>query len=397
MRARLLPLLLVVIALLLGACASGDAVVFAPTPLPPDQSPVVYTHPGGAFTVEVPRHWALHEQYTTQLATASFTPPGGEQPLLRVSVVRLDDATARLPLAELLDRYQTQARPDAGRYTETARAPMGDGSWRLSGFREGVGGRPEALNTFIELDGGWMAVTDLLLPPDAETLAALEAAANSVRLTPPGTLEAAPLSAFSAARSADLDIVHTSAWTTPDGVFYVSGEVANTGSAAVGDVPVEVGLYDAAGVLLSGAADRVMGYIIPPGGYAPFSLRFGGGQPEAAREFRVRVGGPEWTPQPSVSVAGAQALSWTDSATFEADNQLTVSGEVTNTGAALVEEVRVVVTVFNAAQEVVGAAWATLQPPALGPGESAPYRFVFNELGGAAVNYIVQVQGLSGR
>jgi hypothetical protein len=381
-------------ALLLGACGSGDAVVFAPTPLPPDQSPVVYTHPGGVFTVEVPRRWAVHEQYTTQLASASFTPPGGDEPLLRVSALRLDEETARLPLADVLDRYQVQARPDAERYTETDRAPMGDGSWRLSGYREGPGGRRQALNTFIELDGGMMAVTDILLPADATALAALEAAANTVRLTPPGTLEAAPLGAFTAARSADLGIVHTAAWTTPDGVFYLTGEIANAGSTAVGDVPVEVGLYDATGAWLGGAADRVMGYVIPPGGYAPFSLRFGAGQPEAAREFRVRVGGPEWTPEPAVSVVGAEGLTWTDSATFEAGNQLTVSGEVSNSGAALVNEVRVVVTVFSAAQEVVGAAWATLQPPALGPGESAPYRFVFNELGGVAVNYIVQVQGL---
>ncbi len=393
MKTRLLPALLIGAALLLAAC-SGGAVVFAPTPLPPDESPLAYAHPGGVFNLDAPRRWSLHEQYTNQLATVAFTPPGGDEPLLMVSAVNLGAAAERMAFSDLINLVQTQVRPDLERYTETERVPMSDGSWRISGYRTMPGGRQQPVNTFIERDGPLVAVTDVVLSNNPTTAAALEAAANSLRLTPPGSLEAADLTAFTFARPADLSVVHTATWTTPDGVFYVTGEIANSGLVALASVPVEVILQTADGVPLTGAVDKAMGHAILPGGYAPFSLRFGGGQPDLARGFSIRAGGADWTPEANADVVGAESLAWTDSATFEADNLLTVAGEVTNTGADYVRELRAVVTVFDAAQNVVGAAYADLQPPTLGPGESAPYRFVFTELGGAAVNYIVSVQGL---
>lgn len=391
MNARWLGLWLVGAALLLGACSGGGAVVFAPTPLPPDESPLVYTHPSSAFSLEAPRRWSLHEQYTTQLATAAFSPPGSDEPLLLISAVNLGDSAGSSAFSGLINRYQTQARPDAGYYTETGRAAMSDGSWRISGYRTLAGGRQQPLNTFIELEGPLMVVTEIVLPDDTAALAAIEAAANSLRLTPPGSLEPADLSAFSAARPADLGIVHTAAWTSADGVFYITGEVVNSGVEMIASAMVEVLLLAADGTPLTGAVDPAMGHVIPPGGFAPFSLRFGGGQPETARGFRVSVSAGE--PLNGVP-ADAGWLTWTDSATFEPEALLTVSGEVTNAGSEWVREVRVAATVFDAAQHVIGAAHITLQPPTLGPGESAPYRIVFNELGGAAVNYIVTVQGL---
>lgn len=390
MNVRPLALWMIGAVLLLGACNGGGAVVFAPTPLPPDESPLTYTHPSGAFSLDVPRRWSLHEQYTTQLAAAAFSPPGSDEPLLIISAIDLDSAQSA-PFSDLINRYQAQARPDADHYTETSRAAMSDGSWRISGYRTLPGGRQQPLNTFIELDGSLMAVTEILLPDDAPTLTALEAAVNTLRLMPGSPLESTGLGAFTSARTSDLNIVHTTAWSSADGVFYITGEIANSGAALAASAPVEVTLLSADGARLTGAVDLAMGHAISPGGFAPFSLRFGGGQPEAARGFRVSVGAGE----PLVStLAEAGSLIWTDNATFEPDNLLTISGEVTNAGGEQVHEVRVVATVFDAAQNVIGAAHATLQPPTLGSGESAPYRIAFAELGGAAVNYIVTVQGL---
>ncbi|HYO89361.1 MAG TPA: FxLYD domain-containing protein, partial [Candidatus Limnocylindrales bacterium] len=368
-------MLLLGAALLLGACSGGGAVVFAPTPLPPDESPLAYTHPSGAFSLDAPRRWSLHEQYTSQLATAAFTPPGGDEPLIMTSAVNLGDEAESAAFSDLITRYQTQARPDLEDYIETGREPMPDGSWRISGYRTLPGGRQQPVNTFIELDGPLMAVTEVLLPGDPAVTAALEAAANSLRLTPPGSLSPADLSAFTYARAADLSVVHIHAWTTPEGVFYVTGELANSGVTAVASVPIEVTLLTADGTPLTGAVDRTMGHAIPAGGFAPFSLRFGGGQPDLARGFSVRAGGG--TAEPDAVVAGAESLAWTDSATFEDANLLTVSGDVTNTGTDYVRGLRAIATVFDAAQNVIGAAYADLQPPTLAPGESAPYRFVF--------------------
>lgn len=393
-RMKLLFLLFTLALALAGCSEAGGAVVFAPTPLPPDESPFAYAHPGGVFEIDVPRRWSVHEQYTTQLASAAFAPPGSAEPLLLVSVAHLDAELDQAPFAELISQYQTQVRPDLEGYTETARDPMGDGSWRISGYRALPGGRLQPVNTFIERAGPLLAVTEVLLSNDPATAAALEAAVNSLRLTPPGSLAAADLTALTHARPADLSVLHTTAWTTPDGVFYVTGEVANTGFAPLADIPIEVVLATADGVPLVGAVDTVLGHVLPPGGFGPFSLRFGGGQPTDARQFIVRAGGGDWMPTPAPVVLGGDTLSWTDQATFADDGSLTVSGDVSNTGGVIARHVRATVTLFDAAQNVIGAASQELSPPTIAPGEGVAYRFVFTELGGAPVNYIVSVQAL---
>jgi hypothetical protein len=57
-------------------------------------------------------------------------------------------------------------------------------------------------------------------------------------------------------------------------------------------------------------------------------------------------------------------------------------------------QVRATVTVFDATGNVIGAASSELAPPTLAPGERAPYRFTFSELGGAPAQYVVTAQAL---
>jgi len=128
--------------MLLAGC-SGGAVVFAPTPLPPDFSPLLYTHPSGAFTVALPRNWSVYEQYTTVLAAAAFSAPGANEPALRFAVINTGQPVSSSFLGDFLDRYQKQIRPDAVDYAEVSRQAMGDGSWRLTGLRHTAGGKTQ--------------------------------------------------------------------------------------------------------------------------------------------------------------------------------------------------------------------------------------------------------------
>src|SRR5262249_51939534 len=141
-RSVIFPILML---LALSAC-SGGAVVFAPTAPPPDVSPVRYEHPSGAFSINIPPNWSVYVQNTTTLATAGFSAPGENQPSLVVSVVNLGADLDASTFSDVLNRYQTQVRPDLDRYTEQSRQAMGDGSWRLTGVRSE--GLPLALNTF---------------------------------------------------------------------------------------------------------------------------------------------------------------------------------------------------------------------------------------------------------
>ena len=97
----------VVLSLLLGACSSG-AVVYVPTPLPPEENPQTYEHPSGAFSLVLPPNWSAYTQNLTNLASASFSPPDSREPLITIAVINMGEAieAAVHMLRERKDRYR---------------------------------------------------------------------------------------------------------------------------------------------------------------------------------------------------------------------------------------------------------------------------------------------------
>lgn len=395
---QITAIVFVIFSLLLIAGCSGGAVVFAPTPAPPDTSPERYTHPSGAFSISVPRLWSRHEQNTTTLATASFSRPGSDTPALMIAAVNLGEGEESADFASIIDLYQPQIRPDTGMYTEVTREAMGDGSWRLTGVRSAPDGSIQTINTFIQRAGGIIGVIDAVLldPDNAAQINELQNIVNTFTLHADGDLETAPLATLTFAKETDLAILHVATWTTPSGVFYITGEVANYGTTTATGLPVEAGLITPEGVGVSGALDMVMGYGIPPGGFAPFSLRFGEGQGTLASTYTLRLG-KDWTPatdDQAQAVIGQESLSWTDEASFDTFNRLVITGRVTNTGSAAVRQPRAIATVFDSAQRVIGAVWTDLDAEQIVPGASVPFEIVIGEYGGEPQNYIITVQGL---
>lgn len=384
--------MLIVIAGLLSACAAnGGAVVFAPTPLPPDLSPRGYTHPSGAFSVDLPPDWAVRVRQTSTTAEAAFSPPGATYPALSVAVVNLGSNTTP-PLVDIINTYQADLRPDARRYSEQDRQAMGDGSWRLLGLRVTAGGQAEQVNTFIGRSGNFLGVVEALLPSSPEALRRLEQILNTVRIHPNAPLQPTDLNALRGAHRAALEVTNVTAWLTPDGVFFVTGEVANFGDYALSDVPVAVTLVNASGDIVAGARDTVMGYALPPGGFAPFSLRFGEGRPPEAEAYTVTLGGDGWQPTTAPAVAGAEALTWTDESRFSNEGDLLIDGLLTNTGDDTVYAPLATVTVFNARGDVIASAFTRITEGPLEPGASLPYRLRLAELGGQPTQYIVTLQ-----
>ncbi|HRF98828.1 MAG TPA: hypothetical protein PLZ51_26645, partial [Aggregatilineales bacterium] len=90
MRHYFFHLIALIIVITLSACGQG-AVVYAPTPLPADTSPIAYVHPSGAFQITVPRTWSAFSQSLPDLASATFSSPDAPEPLLTVSVLTLSD------------------------------------------------------------------------------------------------------------------------------------------------------------------------------------------------------------------------------------------------------------------------------------------------------------------
>lgn len=393
MAKKLLPFLM---CLLLAGCGSG-AVVFAPTAVPADQTPIRYTHPSGAFSVTLPRDWSVYEQNTTTLATAAFSAPGAEQPALMFAAINLGREVDANEFGGLIDLYQRQIRSDTGHYTEQNREAMGDGSWRMAGVRTAPGGGTEELNTFLQRTGTLVGLIDVQMPKNDAQLPALQGIVNSFTLNP-GSADAPPLepsdlTTLTFAKDGSLGLLHLATWSTPSGVFFVTGEVANYGQTTIADVPIQVDLRTPDGLTVLGAVDQVMGYGIPPGGFAPFSLRFGQGQPSLATTYSVTLGGEDWSPS-EVVILGANEMTWTDESRFDNFNRLIISGTVTNVSQSVIRQPRALVTVFDRLENVIGAGFSDIEPAELQPGESATFEITLPELGGEAQNYIVNVQGL---
>jgi hypothetical protein len=175
-------------------------------------------------------------------------------------------------------------------------------------------------------------------------------------------------------------------------VFFITGEVANNGTEIVTNLPISADLLTSEGLSAGGAVADVMGHGIPPGGFAPFSIRFGQGQPSVAADYVLRLGGENWQNRSDQIIRSAESLAWTDESSFDDINRLVISGNVENEGDQPVRNLRVIITVFDGDQRVIGAAWADVTPQLLA-GETVAYTVTVPELGGDPVNYIVNVQG----
>ncbi|MEZ4670401.1 MAG: FxLYD domain-containing protein [Anaerolineae bacterium] len=386
--------ILAVLTLFILAGCGGGAVVFAPPPPPPDTSPLVYTHPGGVFSLAVPRDWSAYEQNTTILASTAFSPPDSDEPALQVAVMNIGEAATSASLADIIDQYQQLIRPDVTAYTEVNRQAMGDGSWRLDGLLRTAGGMTRQLNTFIQQSGNFLTVIEVQVVPDPARMSELQQSINTFTINPNANLEAAKPTVLGFSATSDLEFLHVTAWTTPRGVFFITGEVANHGPASLANVPVRAVLRTPDGVPVAEAVDTLMGYNLPPGGFAPFSLRFGQGQPALTNNYDLSLGGVDWQPETNQNVHSTNELSWSDNSSFEADGSMVISGSVTNTSTGPLLPPRIVVTVFDAAGNVIAAAYTDVAV-ALNPSDATDYRVVIPEMGGQPANYLVTAQSLS--
>lgn len=382
-----------ILILILSACSGGGAVVFAPTPLPPEATPNEYSHPSGAFSVLLPRTWTLFEQTSGIFASATFAPPDAELPLVQISVVNLGRDIATDELGDIMTRYQSEIRPDVTRYTEQTRQAMGDGSWRLSGLRQGTAGDTEQINTFIQRSGSLLSVLDVTVPLDATLQSQIQTIINTFSLASDADLPVSDLAVLSGVAQSQIQIVNLSTWTTPTGVFYVSGEITNSTEASIAELPVRAQLLTQSGEVLADATSTVMGYAIESGGFAPFSVRFGQGQPVNATRYTVSIGDETYTPQEE-QVIGFPILQWEDGTQTTPEGAVFVTGTVTNTGDNDVLVPRAIATLFDNTGRVIGAAFADTDTTQLGAGETANFNILVSEVGGAPSNYVVNVQAL---
>jgi len=383
----------IILTLILSACSGGGAVVFAPTPLPPEATPNEYSHPSGAFSLLLPRTWTLYEQTSSLFAAATFAPPESDTPLVQISVLNLGDTVAPDTLGDIMTQYQSNIRPDVTRYTEQSRQAMGDGSWRISGLRQTTADTTQQVNTFIQSSGSLLAIIEVTVTTDAAQQSQIQTIINTFVLAESADLPVADLTVLSGVAQSHVQIVNLSTWTTSTGVFYVSGEITNSGETAIANLPVRAQLLTQSGDIVADANDVAMGYAIESGGFAPFSLRFGQGQPSNASRYTVSLGSETYLPQEE-TVIGFPVLQWEDETQSTPEGAIFVTGTVTNTGSEDVLSPRAIATLFDENGRVIGAAFADADSTQLAAGETANFNVLISELGGVPSNYVVNVQAL---
>lgn len=383
-------ILILSLVIILSACQSG-AVIFEPTPLPPDQSPLLYQHASGAFSIAVPQDWALHEQVNAQLASVTFTPPNASAPVLTVGVVHLADYWETLPLIE---RYQTSIRSNAERYQEQDRILMPDNSWRIVGVRETAGGLRQPVNTFFQRVDNLIAVMEIRLMNDPHRLDELERASNTLQLFPENQLDLTAIEMLGFISSADLQILDFNAWTTAQDVYYVAGTVRNTTTDDLHDASVVVALLDDQGATVISAFDETMGYSLPAGGTAPFSVRFGEGQPNEATRFQIMVG--EGTAlNRRVNHDG---LQWVErEIAMTVDGHQLITGVIVNDTENTLYDPQLIVTVFGQNEAIIGTGFVTFHDGALGAGESAEIIMRIQDLGGTPTSTLLTLHAYEDR
>jgi hypothetical protein len=375
--------------MMLTGCSSG-AVIFEPTPMPADLSPARYDHPGGAFSITVPPDWAVYTQNTGTLVSASFSPPNTSRPSLTVAAINTGTPIEATNFAELVQQYQSLYRPDLNRYQPDGRDPLGDGSWRLTGSRTVPGQPSEALNTFIGFQGTWVTVTDVVIPADGALQTQLQNAVNSLQLNTSAGLQPTALETLSLVRADAYALQNVNAWNNASGALFITGEVGNYSGQAVPPMTVRVALLTEAGQIAD-AADVTMGYAIPAGGFAPFSLRFGEGVAPGNSRYTVSLVTAGWDAAPPQFV-GQDTLIWEDASSFDTAGTLHITGSVTNEGQAAVADLIGVITVFDVRQQVIAAWFAPLSNEALPAGGRLAFDIRVPEIGGEPVNYILDIQ-----
>jgi len=169
--------------------------------------------------------------------------------------------------------------------------------------------------------------------------------------------------------------------------LYFFGEITNTGDAPLYKPQVSIVLYDASDHALSNSRGFAVHDVVLPGQRVPISVFF---HTVPAQWTRFEV---FFKPQAAHST---QLQYYTDLSPsdikFERDPLIgySLSGLVKNTGARSVKYVQAVVTVYDAANYVVGTDQGFASPDALAPNESAPFKVLIHPTAAEPASYRVQ-------
>ena len=166
--------------------------------------------------------------------------------------------------------------------------------------------------------------------------------------------------------------------------------VVNRGLQPVEALQVRAVLNTADGTGIAEAVDRIMGYVLAPGQFAPFSLRFGQGQSPQSNNYTLELI-PTNILQ-TTELVSPDVISWTYDNTAAPEGQVYVTVTAENTGDTPVRTPLAIVSAFDAAGDMVAAAYSPASMDVLEPGGTAVMTVLIAEAGGQPETFEVNVQ-----
>jgi hypothetical protein len=353
---------------------------------------VTYAHPTGVFSLSMPPDWVVNDLSDEAALAVEFSPPDSPEPQLRVYIVSVAGENAQAADAvELLSEQYLALR--YGGASDTIYKDMGheaqpDGSVRVGILADTPLG-PVQYNDFLQAAGPYFGSLQVRLPAeDLAHLRTLERIVNTFALHP----EAAWRSVGQNTETSDVvGFDNLNAWVGRNGSFQIMGQVVNNGTVAIEFIHVTAQLYDADNRVLAERDDFVSSDLLLPGERAPFSLLFPDGLPTTTVRYELHAAA-RYAGVIAQTFYGSENFAMASEAILDENDWLVVQGQVRNDGTSRADLVRVIVTVFDDQQRVIGTDATLVDAQSLGPGEVSDFSVTFGELGGVAHTFLAAAQ-----
>ncbi len=180
-------------------------------------------------------------------------------------------------------------------------------------------------------------------------------------------------------------IVSDASYTEGD-YLHIIGEVQNTGAAAVEYVKIVATLYGAGDTVIGTQATYTIVDVIAPAGKSPFEITTSDWEGMTHYKLQLQSSAGA-SPDAPVRVVSHQERV--------ADAYYRIVGEVVNEGVSPMEYVKVIATLYDAADQVAGVAYAYTALDVIPPGGRAPFELTTDHWTGASLSAL-QVQASPG-
>jgi hypothetical protein len=351
---------------------------------------VPYSHPSDVFSLAMPAEWVVNDASDESVLRVEFSPPDVPDPQVVAYVVSTGKPPEQVAFDETVSDYLQRFYEEPGMpYREAGREVQPDGSLRLAMLVEAPNGTVQ-FNDFLVVDGPYFVVLRARLSDDPAQLGVLQRVVATFEVNPEAEW-GADIEGVVDAGEGVIGFTSLNTWADQGGGFNVVGQVVNTGSAPLEFVRVTARLYDVGNELVREQSDFIAADVVGPGEASPFSIVFVDGLPSGVVRYELHA-----TARHADFVAetfyGPDNFALADQADYDENGLLVISGQVRNEGSRTADLVKVIVTVFDDQQRVVGTDTTLVEAQSLAPGETSTFRVTFGELGGQPDTYISVVQ-----